>query len=125
MKEQTGVVNEIAATLQIDPQAVSKRLLFAKTSRFDSVWHIIDAKMFSAESEMFMALHGNEIPANLKADSLIQLSLKEANRILICAGCLREFLTALEQIEANPNTKFEVKGKAGTKYVLSPNEIEK
>lgn len=103
------IITEIAAAMGIAPDAVSKDLMFAKTSLTDTVWHIIDWSEIT-ENRQMIALHGAYIKPNLEADSLIRLSLLEPNRILICQGCFDEFMLAKEVIDRMPQKQFRVYG---------------
>lgn len=104
-------INEFAAFLGIEPTAVSKRLVFVKSSALDVLWHIADYSLL-VESDaqnkdpFIMALHGAYLPMPIKADSLTSVSLQEKANIRICESCVEEFLNALDLIQKNPQTRF-------------------
>lgn len=122
IQKEKGLINEIANTLGFEPNAVSKHLLFAKASKFDTVWHIVDYSLMKNNRFAVlhsMGTHGIYIPLALKADSLTQLSLQEPNKILMCEGCINGYMQNRDILAVHPSKKFEIKGRAGTKEILT------
>lgn len=104
-------ISDWANALGIPPNGVSTTLQFCKTSKFDTVWHIFDWTE-GDDKGLFAPLHDCRVKILpvVKADSLTQLSFKESNQILLCVGCVEEFMLAKDLIDKNPRTVFKVRG---------------
>lgn len=106
----SNIINEIAENLGIETRAVSRNLQFIKSSKTDTVWHIADWSIADGSGRIG-TLHAENsfMMPHLKADSLVQLSLQETGKILLCEGCVNTFLSCYKMIQERDRTRFAVK----------------
>jgi len=107
-----NIAEAFAGLLGIDPNAVSKTLIFVKASPFDSVWHIGDASAVSEPQPNkfnILTLHGFDVARAMTADSLKSIEIQEISGqpVGMCEHCADEFLLCFKAIQGRPTHKFE------------------
>ena len=108
-KPETSLV-KAKTYADVDPQAVSYRLVFVKENAGDKVWHIVDVSLVRRDwgVKCFMALHGKFVKSAAQADSISQLQIAVVNPDdYICERCFEEMTLAAKIIERKKLLRME------------------
>src|SRR6267154_2686680 len=93
---------QITPRFPIDPRTVSTRLIFAKTSILETVWHVLDSALGKAMPDgkvIFMALHGDWIYPEVRCDTVLQTDLRYGLNDSFCQRCILEMELARAEIQ--------------------------